>query len=115
MTNLVNMTPHALNLVGNGDAVTLQPSGIVLRAVSSATVTDTVNGFAVSRQVFSMDLDTLPDPQPDTVYVVSTLVLHVLKSLNLTRVDFVSPDTSPASVVRDDKGQVVGVKGFQIL
>lgn len=112
----VNLTPHTLNVVRNDGSVMLSvpPSGTVARVATQQTVVCQLAGVDVVCTVFG-DVDGLPAPQPDTVYVVSTLVLQALKANGVDRSDVVAPDTSPASVVRNADGQIVGVKRFQVL
>jgi hypothetical protein len=47
--------------------------------------------------------------KPYKYFIVSTLVAQTLKG----RADVIAPDTSPSGVVRDDKGNIIGVKRFQ--
>lgn len=112
----INLTPHVLNVIGDDGSVVLSvpPSGTVARVATQQTVATQLDGIDVVRTVFG-DVDGLPAPQPDTVYVVSTLVLQALRHAGVDRSDVVAPDTSPASVVRNADGQVVGVKRFQVL
>ena len=100
--NFVNCTPHALNL-NNG--TTLPTSGTVARVSASFTAFDS-NG--VCRQVFG-DVSGLPDPQPDTFFVVSAMVLGALAG---NRPDVIAPATGHPSCQRNDKGHVVSVPGF---
>ncbi|NNV07148.1 hypothetical protein ETC03_12230 [Geobacillus sp. MMMUD3] len=112
----VNLTPHVLNIVRDDGSIALSvpPSGTVARVTTQQTVVCQLAGVDVVRTVFG-DVVGLPDPQDGVVYVVSTLVLQALSASGVDRSDVVAPDTSPASVVRDDTGHVVGVKRFQVL
>jgi hypothetical protein len=112
----VNLTPHALNIVdADGNIIlSVAPSGNVARVATQQTVVGNVGGVDVVRTVFG-DVDGLPAPQPDTVYIVSTLVLQSLKANGIDRDDVVAPDTSPQSAVRNADGQIIGVKQFQVL
>lgn len=112
----VNLTPHVLNIVDDSGNTILSvaPSGTVARVATQQTVVGNVAGIDVVRTVFG-DVDGLPSPQDDVVYIVSTLVLQALKANGVDRDDVVAPDTSPASVVRNADGQIVGVKRFQVL
>jgi len=55
------------------------------------------------------DVEGLPEPQSNTVYIVSTLVAQAVPH----RDDIIAPDTSPQGVVRDSEGKIIGVKRFQ--
>lgn len=114
--NFVNLTPHTLTVVDDSGNTVLSvaPSGTVARVATQQTVVGNVAGIDIVSTVFG-DVDGLPDPQPNTVYVVSTLVLQALKANGVDRDDVVAPDTSPASAVRNADGQIVGVKRFQVL
>ncbi|BBW98988.1 hypothetical protein [Geobacillus subterraneus] len=113
---LVNLTPHTVNVVGAEDKAVLSvsPSGNVARVTTKQVVIGSVAGVDVVRTEFGA-VEGLPEPQDGVVYVVSTLVLQALKANGVARSDVVSPDTSPASVVRNADGQVVGVRRFQVL
>ena len=116
MKKFINLTPHTVNVVdADGNIIlSVAPSGAVARVTTQQTVVGNVGGVDVVRTVFG-DVDGLPDPQPDTVYIVSTLALQSLKENGIDRDDVVAPDTSPASVVRNADGQIIGVKRFQVL
>lgn len=112
----VNLTPHTVNVVdadGN-NILSVAPSGNVARVATQQTVVGNIAGIDIARTVFG-DVDGLPAPQPDTVYIVSTLVLQALKDAGISRDDVVAPDTSPQSAVRNADGQIIGVKQFQVL
>lgn len=112
----INLTPHVLNVVDDtGNTIlSVAPSGTVARVTTQQTVAFRLGDIDVVRTVFG-DVDGLPSPQDDVVYVVSTLVLQALKANGVVRNDVVAPDTSPNSVVRNADGQIVGVKRFQVL
>lgn len=100
--NFINLTPHAIVL---NDGTTFQPSGTIARVTASFSDFDQ-NG--VCEQVFG-EIQDLPAPADDTVYIVSGLVLGALKG---TRLDVVAPATGHPGVVRNDKGQIASVPGF---
>ncbi len=92
--------------------VDIQPSGQVARVSATAQQvgTITIDGFdfPVVKTVFG-EVTGLPEPQEDTVYIVSTLVLSAVQGRN----DLVAPNTGAA--IRDADGKIVGVPGFQVL
>jgi len=51
--------------------------------------------------------DSAQLPEPDIVYIVFSPVLSGVKRRN----DVVAPDTGPCAV-RDEKGQIIAVRGF---
>lgn len=114
--NFINLTPHTVNVVdADGNTIlSVAPSGNVARVATQQTVVGNIAGIDIVRTVFG-DVDGLPAPQPDTVYIVSTLVLQALIDAGISRDDVVAPDTSPASAVRDNAGNIIGVRRFQVL
>lgn len=107
---IVNLTPHALNLMPGGPAgptVTIPPSGQVARCAVDRVQVDTVtvNGITVpvNKTQFGTVSD-LPDPQPDTIYVVSALVAQAVSY----RPDVFMVDDA----VRDDQGRIIGARAL---
>ena len=104
---IMNLTPHGVALANAAGEITatLQPSGKVARMAVNREETGTLMGLPVSTSVFG-EVVGLPDPAPETIYLVSTLIAQAVR-----RRDVVSPDTGPSAVRKD--GQVVAVRGFQ--
>ena len=96
----VNLTPHAIIL---NDGRTFEPSGSIARvAVSFSEIQSDV-----CEQVYG-EVENLPEPQPDTVYIVSGIVLGACSE----RSDVVAPATGHNLTVRNDKGHIVSVPCF---
>lgn len=111
-TEIINLTPHTINVCDdNGDITTSYPSTGVARVDTNEVVTGSIDDVNVVETEYQ-GVTGLPEPKDNTVYVVSILVLQ---ALNGTRSDVVAPNTSPKSCVRDDKGQIVGVKSFTVI
>lgn len=108
--NIVNLTPHALNLMPGGPTgpvVTIPPSGLVARCAVNRVQVDTVTVNGVSVPVNKTQFGTvsdLPDPRPDTIYVVSALVAQAVPN----RPDVFMVDDA----VRDDQGRIIGAKAL---
>ncbi|MBT9260183.1 MAG: hypothetical protein KM310_10615 [Clostridiales bacterium] len=104
---IVNLTPHALNLITDARSVTIPPSGTVARvSVTRETVgAIEVDGVSipVNHTVYGA-VEGLPTPAPDTVYVVSALVAQAVPG----RDDVLIVD----DLVRDDQGRVVGARAL---
>lgn len=91
-----NLTPHRIDLVSGKQ---FPPDGVVARLVRPVTAVGTL---------FDVDLLTvgagvvegLPEPEPGTVYIVSTLAREACPG----RRDLVSPGT----LLRDGEGRVIG-------
>lgn len=104
MTNIINLTPHAVVIT---DGPTFEPSGTIARVTTHQVDAGTIAGIPVKSQTFG-DIIDLPEPQNNTVYIVSAIVLSAAKAAG--RTDVVAPDTSNA--VRNDQGHIVSVPGF---
>jgi hypothetical protein len=110
--NFVNLTPHAITIEGMG---TIPASGTVARVATVRTGMGTRGGVRVTLQNLGQ-VDGLPDPAADTVYIVSGMVLDAIKrqaaQVGASRAgeDVFAPDTGPDAVRKD--GQVVAVRGL---
>ena len=108
--NIVNLTPHALNLMPagpDGPVVTIPPSGQVARCAAYRMQVDTVtvDGITVPvNQTHFGSVFDLPDPQPDTIYVVSAMVAQAVPG----RRDVYIVDNA----VRDDQGRIIGARAL---
>jgi len=106
----VNLTPHALNLMPagpTGPVVTIPPSGLVARCTVDRVQVDTVTVDGISvpvNQTRFGEVFDLPDPQPDTIFVVSALVAQAVPD----REDVFFPD----DIVRDANGNVIGCRAL---
>lgn len=103
---MVNLTPHDINVVVDETTITIPKSGTVARVTSTQTEVGTINGIPVVKTVFGA-VEGLPEPEMDTIYVVSSLVLAQLE-----RADVVAPDTGPTAL--RENGQIVAVRRFQM-
>lgn len=99
--NFINLTPHAITL----------NDGRVFESVGVARVGNTFSDFDTSGvcSVAYVDIEGLPAPQEDTLYIVSALVLSAAKAAG--RTDCVAPATGHPACIRD-KGFIVSVPGF---
>ncbi len=108
--NIVNLTPHALNIMPSGPTgpvVTIPPSGQVARCEVNRVQIYTVTVDGISVPVNKTQFGTvsgLPDPQPDTIYVVSALVAQAVPN----RPDVFMVDDA----VRDDQGRIIGARAL---
>ena len=103
---LINLTPHALNLIAaDGSSIDLQPSGNIARVASSSAVVATINGINVSQQTFG-EVTGLPDAQDGTVFIVSRMV----KDRVANRADVMVP----GAPVRDADGKIIGANGLSL-
>ena len=107
----INLTPHSITLrSAQGDHV-IPPSGRVARVATQETLANPIlapgsaDTIPVVVRTFGAVQD-LPDPAPNTVYLVSSLVLSALAGSG--RTDVLAPDTGPTAV-RDDQGRIIAV------
>ena len=111
---VVNLTPHAINLVtDSGDELlTIEPSGPVAR-VSQDTKSLAVFNFdgidvPITYNVYG-DVEGLPAPSEDTQYIVSAMVAQAVKGKRKgRRNDVLVPNES----VRDESGRIIGCKSL---
>ena len=108
--NIINLTPHVLNLMPDGpdgQVVAIPPSGKVARCAVNRVQVDTITvdgvNIPVNRTQFGAVTD-LPDAQPDTIYVVSSLVAQAVPD----RQDVFIVDDA----VRDDQGRIIGARAL---
>ena len=107
---IVNLTPHALNLMPSGPTgpvVTIPPSGQVARCAVDRVQVDTVTVDGISvpvNQTRFGSVSDLPDPQPDTIFVVSALVAQAVPE----RQDVYIVDDA----VRDEQGRIIGARAL---
>ena len=107
MKKIINLTAHNVNIVcSNGDVITFSPSGTVARCTQTTTQIGCVNGIPLTQTSFGVVVD-LPQPQEDTIFIVSRLVLNACKGV---RDDLIVPN----DIVRDEQGNIIGCKSFAI-
>ena len=101
---IVNLTPHCINYYIEDYIVKLPSKGIA--RISAETVdVKSINGYSLTRTVYG-EVQDLPEPEEDTLFVVSAMVRIALPD----RKDLVSP----ARLVRDEKGQIIGCESFDV-
>jgi len=126
---LVNLTPHDVNLALDGTVVTVPRSGVVLRLeehdepIFNNPIPIVRRRFQVpdpvwvAEQAAQAEGVTLPDVSlPLTIVIVSLPVLMSLPTDTLAYLTgkgiiLAAPDTGKGAV-RDEKGQIVAVRGL---
>jgi hypothetical protein len=107
----VNLTPHTIRLIlPDGRVVEVPPSGQLARVGEVRKKVREVEGLPVFAVEYG-EVEGLPSPQPGTRYLVSRPVLDALRSRGVRRTDVFAPDTG-AGAVRNERGEVVGVKSL---
>ena len=102
--NLVNLTPHTINVVLEDRKIEIPSSGIARCSQTSKPVGD-VNGIPLTSTSFG-EVEGLPKPTRGTLFIVSRLIMSACP----TRIDLLVPN----DMVRDDKGQIIGCKSFAV-
>ena len=103
-TKILNLTPHAINFCSSDGTVILTVESSGLARVACKTVTKgEINGIPVTENEYS-EIEDLPAPQKDTIYLVSALVAGRCKD----RKDVFIPN----ELVRDEKGNIVGCRSL---
>ena len=115
---IINLTPHTINVRrDDGSFVAFQPSGQVARVTVSLAPVDVfdyskalqelslADGILISSQEFGV-VTGLPDPETDTLYLVSALVRTAVPH----RFDVLSP----GELIRNEAGQPIGCDGLTV-
>lgn len=109
--NIINLTPHKIDVLNSYGSVAIMPSGKVARVTTTDTLIGHVymmyNGSEVPVPVnetkFGKVVD-LPEPEPDTILIVSRLVKNAVPERDDVLV--------PGNLVRDAAGVIIGCNGF---
>lgn len=99
----INLTSHDINEVTTG--LTIPASGRIARVKLSTTKVAEHQQVPIYSSTFG-DIEGLPEPQANVIYVVSALALHAVPA---DRLDVVSP----GSLQRDPSGKPLGCCGFR--
>lgn len=110
---LVNLTPHPVIYKTENTAIIFHPSGVVARVDTLPApewIVD-VEGYkvVVSGPPVAGTTINLPQPDPDTLYIVSLVV----RQAKPDRKDLISPGTGPNDgAIRDADGKIIAVTRF---
>lgn len=99
----VNLTPHEVRIKVGEDEIVVPPSGTIARCAERRIEMPPLGSVPVTRAEYGA-VAGLPAPQPDTIYIVSSLVLDTAPD----RADIFAP--GPA--IRDAEGRIVGCAGL---
>lgn len=101
MNTIVNLTPHKITFVGENGSVLkeIEPSGQLARVAVKTVKTGFFDDLPITESVFG-EVEGLPDPCENTVYIVSSLVAQRCRD----RSDVFIPNES----VRDANGRIIG-------
>lgn len=118
--NIINLTPHEISFSGVIDGrpqmLTLEPEPVTCRVETEQHATGMIGGLLPTQCQTYGRINNLPAPKPNTVYVVSGLVLHALKLRGEARSDVVAPATGPRdNALRNANGHVLAVTVFNTM
>jgi hypothetical protein len=99
---IINLTPHAINVGGHP---AIEPSGEIARVNAQTSQVGELNGIPVI-ETKSNGISGLPSEKEGVVYIVPSMVRQFLPR----RRDLVSP----AKLLRNRSGVVIGCAGFEI-
>jgi len=102
MTKIVNLTPHTINVAGH---TPINASGEIARVNFQIIQTGEIEGIPVM-ETLAHGISGLPSEAQGTVYIVPTMVRQYFPK----RRDLLSP----AKLLRNSIGAVVGCVGFEI-
>ena len=105
--SLINLTPHTINFVQDGEVVLSVESSGLARVSSTTTVVGQfeINGVEIPRtHTVYGEVEGLPDPQTGVIYVVSGMIVSALAQQGIHRDDLFVPGQQ----VRDEQGRVIG-------
>lgn len=103
---LVNLTPHTLNLHNEEgeEVLALPPSGDVARVETSRRKVGEIQGVP-QYEVREEGIENLPHPEEGVIYVTSGQVRSATDRNDVA---------SPGKLIRDDDGKPVGARGLTV-
>jgi hypothetical protein len=102
----INLTPHNIVvLLDSGEQRVIPPSGQIARCASKPEDLTPVGGVPAARMIWT-NVTGLPDPAPDTVYIVSSFVAQHPNVAAGKRPDVFSPRTDNTAI-RAEGGKTV--------
>ena len=101
----INCTPHKIVVNTDGGFIEIEPSGQVARISQTNEVVSVIDGIKMFKTKYG-DGVNIPEPQSDTLFIVSTVVKNAYPERN----DLVVP----TEFVRDDKGNIIACGGFAL-
>lgn len=100
---LINLLPHSITDITTG--ISYPPSGMVVRADSTGEIETGYGELHVVSYYYNLTTK-LPDPKPNTIYLVSNMAMNAIPN---NRKDFVGP----GPVEKDENRRPIGCRGFR--
>lgn len=102
---LINLTPHAVTIVnGDGAIIATYPSEGEARIAQTNTPCGDLDRVPVCKVAYGEAIG-LPEPQPDTGYIVSYITIAQIRLSGARTVDDLY---YPTEMARDEKGRIIG-------
>ena len=98
---IVNLKPHTIKII-NSEIREIPSSGTVRISEVSVPVGE-IDGILLVKKTYGR-AEGLPEPQPDTIYIVSAMV----RAAYPERTDL----ASPGDLVRNEQGNVIGCRNL---
>jgi len=112
---IINLTPHDITVeTASGERITFSRSGQIARVEMETVVVPSPVDDIPAVVTRPRGIVGLPEPQPNTIYLVSGVVLSALEAMGADRVDVVAPDTGPESAIRDEAGRIIAVRRLRV-
>ncbi len=102
MTELINLTPHTLNVIVGERRLEIPPSGTIARVSVKSVPAGEVAGIPFVENMYG-EVEGLPAPEEGKAYIVSALVGGRVTG----RTDVFGPDSGNTAL--RENGQIVGV------
>lgn len=103
---ILNYTPHKVVVSFNSIPDIFESVGVARVAEKNI---DIHGGFRPCVRKTYVGIEGLPEPAPNTWYIVSLVVFQ-----NSDRKDLLCPDTGLDSAIRDGKGRIIAVQRFMV-
>lgn len=102
--NIINLTPHAVNIYTESGVKTIEPSGTVARCDQQKLLIGHIGDICLYKTSFG-EITGLPEPEEDTFYIVSVVVANALKGKR-------SDALITIDQVRDETGAIIGCRAL---
>lgn len=111
-TNVINLTPHTINLVSEDGTqlLSLESQGVARVASTTEVVGYLQVGEVVVPQTHTTfgEVEGLPEQAPGIGYIVSNMIISALAQQGVHRGDLFTPGLQ----VRDEQGRVIGCRSL---
>lgn len=108
---IINLTNHSIKEFISGKVIEVAKNGVARVETEQVPIYEDPEGFKIFRtkykDIVGLDIENI---DPDSLYIVSAVVLNALSDKGLHFDNVVSPKES----IRDNNGNVIGAKNFRV-